>query len=218
MFITFEGPEGSGKTTQSALLFKFFQQCGLPAIFVHEPGGTGVSEKIREVLLAHTGEPFFPVTELLLFNAARTQIVGNVIAPALAAGKIVVCDRFADSTRAYQAYASGNLDRGVVEMIINLATGGLEPDLTFLIDLPVEVGLERRKKDSGLNRIDARESDFHQRVRAGYLEIAATQTERFVIFDGLVTVAELEKSIRRVVCRRLQNPGKEGWKCWEDPS
>jgi dTMP kinase len=183
-FVTFEGPEGSGKTTQIARLAAALDEAGLAVVCTREPGGTTAGERIRSVLLDLDGGPLQAQTELMLFCAARRELLAGVVRPALEAGRIVLCDRYADATRAYQGYGRG-LDAGEIEAVNRVATGGLEADLCLLFDLPVEVGLARRQREGeAWNRFDAASLDFHRRVRLGYLALAAAQPERFVIIDA----------------------------------
>ncbi len=184
VFVTFEGPEGSGKTTQILRLAAELETDGLAVVATREPGGTTVGERIRGLLLDLDGGPLQPETEVLLFCAARAELLAHVIRPALATGHLVLCDRYADATRAYQGHGRG-LDAERIEAINRQATGGLEPDLTLLLDLPVERGLARRRREGeAWNRFDAASLAFHQRVRQGYLELAAAAPERFVIVDA----------------------------------
>ena len=182
-FITFEGPEGAGKTTQAARLEATLRARGLRVVATREPGGTALGERIREVLLAPSGEAIDPLADALLFNAARRQLVAEVIEPALAAGTTVICARFADSTRAYQGYGGGlplaELDRLEAE-----ATGGLRPDRTILLDLPVEIGLARKAPDDRTRFETSFDLSFHQRVRNGFMAMAAAEATRFVVIDA----------------------------------
>jgi dTMP kinase len=184
-FITLEGPEGGGKTTQAERLGAYLGRRGVPVHLTREPGGTWLGERVREILLARTGStaPTDPLTDAFLFNAARRQLVGEVIRPALAAGTTVVCARYADSTLAYQGYGAGvPLER--LRALASAATDDLMPDLTLLLDLPVEVGLARKAPDDH-TRFEAEfELDFHRRVRDGFRDLAATSPDRFVIIDA----------------------------------
>ncbi len=190
-FIVIEGPDGSGKSTQLQLLAQNMQTSGFAVVTTREPGGTALGERIRQLLLERSFLPE-PSTELLLFAAARAELVAKVIAPALAASQNVVCDRFAASTVAYQGYGLGiNLD--IIASVNKLATGGLEPDVYFLLDIPPDIGL--RRKRGSVNRIDERELDFHSRVRNGYLEMARSRPDLWVVLDGSKPPEELASQI-----------------------
>lgn len=183
-FITIEGPDGSGKTTQAAALATDLASRGLDVRVTREPGGTWLGERLRDVLLARTTSAATdPLTDALLFNAARRQLVTEVIRPALATGTTVVCARFADSTLAYQGYGAGvPLER--LHVLEEAATDGLEPDLTILLDLPVEDGLAR-KAPGDVTRFEAEfDLAFHRRVRAGFLALAAAEPGRFAVVDA----------------------------------
>jgi dTMP kinase len=200
MFITFEGPEGSGKTTQIDLLYRALCAKGYQVLKTREPGGTAIGDEIRAVLHDVRNTAMLPPTEVLLYSASRAQIVGQLIRPALAQGKIVLCDRYADSTIAYQGYGHG-LDLVMLRTITKFATQGLRPDLTFYLDLPVEDGLQRKQQafaagESELNRMDRKEMDFHQRVREGYLELAADEPDRWIILDASQAIDDVYAQIR----------------------
>ncbi len=182
-FLTIEGPDGSGKTHQSERLAAALRMRGLEVVLTREPGGTRLGDEIRHLLMAIDGAPIDPVADALLFNAARAQHVAEVIRPALQAGAVVISARYADSTLAYQGYGRG-VDLDLLRRIIAMATDGLRPDRTFLLDLPVEVGLERKTPDT-LTRFEAAyDLAFHRRVRAGFLELAAAEPDRFVCVDA----------------------------------
>ncbi len=180
IFITFEGPDGSGKTTQARRLAAALSETGRDVVLTREPGGTAVGERIREVLLDPGSEtPPLPRTEALLFCAARAELVARVLRPSLAAGAVVVCDRFFDATYAYQGHAGG-VDLTQLRNVIDFATGGLAPDLTILLDIDTTEGLARRRREgTGWNRIDAAADEFHERVRTGYLAMAAAEPVRW---------------------------------------
>lgn len=180
ILITFEGPEGSGKTTQARRLAAALTESGREVVLTREPGGTPVGERIREVLLDPGSEvPPLPRTEALLFCAARAELVGRILRPSLAAGAVVLCDRYLDATYAYQGHAAG-VDMGQLRGVIEFATGGLAPDLTILLDLDVAQGLARRRRDSAdWNRLDASPDEYHARVRDGYLSLAAAEPRRW---------------------------------------
>ncbi|GBD07859.1 Thymidylate kinase [Candidatus Thermoflexus japonica] len=201
--ITFEGPEGSGKTTMARWLSGFLQGKGYRVLFTREPGGTPVGEAIRELLHAHEHADMTARTEALLFCAARAQLVERVIRPFLAGGGIVVSDRYADSTLAYQGYGRG-LDLEELRRLNRFATGGLEPDLTFLLDIEVEQGLARRRiSGDAWTRLDALELSFHQRVREGYRAMAGAEPARWVIIDASQPVEAVQRAILGHLRQRL---------------
>jgi dTMP kinase len=184
-FITIEGPEGAGKTTQAARLEAHLHDAGIPVIRTREPGGTSLGERIRDLLLdaGARDRAIDPLTDALLFNAARRQLVEEVIRPALRAATTVVCARYADSTLAYQGYGSG-LPLEDLRALERVATGGLRPDLTILLDLPPEAGLGRKAPDDRTRFELAFDLDFHRRVRDGFLDLAAGERDRFVVVDA----------------------------------
>jgi len=205
-FITFEGPDGSGKTAQLDQLAEELIRAGYPILTTREPGGTPIGDQIRATLLDLKNTAMVDRTEALLYQAARAQLVDEVIKPHLSSGGVVLCDRYADSTLAYQGYGHQNtLDS--LRGIITYATGGLEPDLTILMDLAPEVGLQRRVDAGGVNRLDAYDIDFHHRVREGYLEMARNQPERWVIIDADRPFKEVQTEIRSVLLNRLGSWG-----------
>ncbi len=207
LFITFEGPEGGGKSTQLAALADFLEAHGVLVVRTREPGGTPIGEQIRRILLDHANWAMHPRTEVLLFQASRAQHVEELICPALTQGKVVLCDRYADSTLAYQGYGrETNLE--ALAQVVTYATGGLTPDLTLLLDLPVEEGLRRRQPLlQEWNRLDAEALAFHRRVREGYLRLADQEPERWAIIDARRSVAEVQADVRRVVVERLRRKG-----------
>jgi len=202
LFITFEGPDGSGKTTQARMLAEYLQSRGLPVLHTREPGGTPISEQIREVILSTRNQSIRDETEALLYSAARAQIVADLIRPALAAGKIVVCDRYADSTMAYQGYGLG-LDLDALRVITRFATGGLVPDLTFYVDVPAEVGLARRQRGE-TNRLDQKDLAYHARVREGFLKMAKEEPRRWTVIDGTRSVDDVQREIRLRLEHKLE--------------
>ncbi len=206
LFIVFEGPEGSGKTTQLRRLYGRLRRAGFPVVRTREPGGTRLGERLRNLLKRTAGsEGLVAEAELFLFLAARAQLVNTVIRPALAAGRTVLCDRYSPSTIAYQAYGRGlPLDR-VVEAD-RLAAGGLWPDLVVLLDLPVEVGLARRGRP-GADRFEAEELEFHRRVRAGYLELARADPNRWLVLDAQAPPGELARKVWACVRELLAQRG-----------
>jgi dTMP kinase len=200
-FITFEGPEGGGKTTQLLLLARYLKEHRIPVVVTREPGGTEVSEKLRNILLETHSHRISHRTELLLMVASRAQNTEEIIVPALEEGKVVLCDRYSDSTLAYQSFGRG-LDLDETRRICLFSTGGLQPDRTFLIDVAPEIGLERAlasgKPHSGENRHDRMESqglEFHRKVRQGFLSLAKAEPARIRVLDGLASIDELHGQI-----------------------
>lgn len=202
LFITLEGPEGGGKTSQAMQLVEHLKVQGYDVLHSREPGGTFIGEQIRRVLFSLDNTLMHPRTEFLLFSAARAQHVNEVILPQLNKGRVVVCDRFYDASLAYQGYGH-DLDLDTLKSITTFATGGLIPDLTLLLDLSIEEGLKRREQDGNWNRLDAYDLEFHHRVRDGYLAMAASEPERWVIIDARLPLDKVQKEIRRVVDARL---------------
>ncbi|HTX17353.1 MAG TPA: dTMP kinase [Bacteroidota bacterium] len=203
MFISFEGIDGSGKTTQANLLVEKLRSHRYVVEFFREPGGTEISERTREILLDKKHLGMSQITELFLFSAARAQLVSQVIKPALLDSKIVLCDRYVDSTTAYQGYGRG-LKLGAVKTINAVATYGLMPELTFLIDVPVETILERRRK-SGLpiDRMESGGREFYEKVRQGYLEMAKEEPKRIVLVDGSHSVDDVHAEVWKTLALRL---------------
>jgi dTMP kinase len=202
MFITFEGSEGSGKTIQLAQLAQYLRQLGYDILTVREPGGTPIGDQVRNVLLSNKNGEMHARTEILLFQASRAQLVEQVIRPHLDGGGIVLCDRYADSTLAYQGYGRG-ADLDELRSLIHFATGGLVPDLTLLLDVDVVVGLKRRSADGDINRLDALTVDFYQRVRRGFLALAVAETARWVVIDANQSHTQVALDIQRIVLSRL---------------
>jgi len=204
MFITLEGPEGSGKTSHCPELAEAIRAAGYEVVLTREPGGTEIGNEIRSTLLNLKNTEMHPTTEILLFQASRAQLVNQVIRPALAEGKVVICDRYADSTLAYQGYGH-QTDLEALVQIVDFATGGLKPDLTVLMDLEIETGLKRRSSDDeNWNRLDAKEVAFHQRVRDGYHMMAAEEPARWVTVDAAQDLDGVLKDLIKVVLERLQ--------------
>jgi dTMP kinase len=203
MFITLEGPEGSGKTRQIAVLAEALRQQGYPVWMTREPGGTSIGDQIRLVLFDMKNTDMRPRTEILLFQASRAQLVEQVIRPRLADGEIVLCDRYADSTLAYQGYGH-QVNLGELKTIVYFATGGLRPDLTLLLDVDIEVGLKRKLDASEWNRLDAYDLDFHRRVRQGYHEMALADPERWVVIDAGQPPDAVQAALQEVVLGRLK--------------
>ena len=199
MFITFEGLDFSGKSTQATILVEKLKKANGIVHFLREPGGTKISERIRSILLDKMNLELNDAAELLLFSAARAQLVKEVIVPALQRGEIVICDRYYDSTTAYQGYGRGiNLE--AVKNINRLATAGTDPDVTFFVDIPVEE-IERRKQTAGMtfDRMESSGRNFYERVRKGYCEIARGESHRFVTIDGMLSVEEIARDIWKQV-------------------
>ena len=206
-FITVEGPDGAGKTTQAEALADWLRERGIDVLLTREPGGTAVGERIREILLEGGGEPAAtePLTDAFLFNAARRQLVVDVVRPALDAGQTVVCARYADSTLAYQGYGAGvPLDR--LRELELAATDGLTPDLTILLDLTVEAGLGRKGPDE-ITRFEEFDLAFHRRVRNGFLALAAASPERFVVVDATQPAIDVATAVTAAAAR-LVGPGE----------
>ncbi len=207
LFVTFEGPDGSGKTTQMQLLADWLRGQGFDVLTTREPGGTSIGDQIRAILHDPKNADMRPATEALLFSASRAQIVGQVIRPALERGQIVLCDRYADSTMAYQGYGRG-LDLDALRAITAFATGGLTPDLTIYLDLDVEEGLRRKRAayeagEAEWTRMDQMAVDFHRRVREGYLRMAAEEPERWLVLDARRPIEEVQALIRAKVEEKL---------------
>lgn len=204
LFVTFEGPEGCGKTSQMNALASYLASMGYPVYATREPGGTRIGDLVRAILLDRTHAEMQPAAEVLLFSASRAQLVGQEIAPRLEKGSLVLCDRYADSTLAYQGYGLG-LDISALRQITAFATAGLVPTLTFLLDLPVEVGLQRKQGDAGgeWNRLDAKALAYHTRVREGYLRLAADEPHRWRVVEARRAFDVVQADIRSEVQRRL---------------
>lgn len=205
MFITLEGSEGSGKTSQVKPLVSALLAAGYETVSTREPGGTPIGEQIRSVLHNVNNTEMHPRTEILLFQAARAQHVEQLILPSLKAGKIVICDRYADASMAYQGYGR-ETDLEKLRYLIDYATCGLKPDLSLFLDVDVEEGLRRRATSGGeWNRLDALKVAFYQRVRRGYLNIVNEEPERWVLIDASRSFEEVSDSILQAVFDRLQN-------------
>ncbi len=204
MFVTFEGPEGSGKSTQISLVADFLIRRGYEVLCTREPGGTPIGDQIRQVLHDVGNTDMVARAEILLYSASRAQLVEQLILPHLAKGGIVLCDRYADSTYAYQGYGR-QLDLEALRLITRFATQGLKPDLTIYLDVDVVEGLRRKfaantTGQGEWNRMDRLDLEFYQRVRAGYLEMAQTEPERWLIVDASAPVEQ----IHQMICRRLE--------------
>lgn len=192
-FITFEGVEGCGKTTQAKLLREYLIKEGYQVLLTREPGGPGISEKIRNILLDKGNSEMLPETELLLYMASRSQHTGQWIIPALQKGEIVISDRYYDSSLAYQG-AARKINRNIIDIIIRYATFGLVPDITFIIDIPVEIGLSRITANLA-DRLESETMAFHEKVRQGFLDIAREDEKRYIIIDGRKDIDEIHEQI-----------------------
>ncbi len=204
-FITFEGGEGCGKSVQARALYKRLLQLVIPVVLTHEPGGTSLSKKLGRWLKWAQDTGISPLAELLLFNTSRTQLVDEVIRPNLEKGKVVICDRYADSTTAYQSYGRG-LDLEMVKAINNVATQGLKPNLTVLLDISVDEGLAR-KKTKRQDRFERENIAFHQRVREGYLKLAVSDPGRWLVVDATQSKRKIEQIIWQRVSQLLSERG-----------
>jgi dTMP kinase len=204
LFITLEGPEGSGKTTHARLLADWLAETGHDVLMTREPGGTRIGDVVRTLLLDPVYAGIRPETEFLLFSAARAQLVGEVIRPHLEQGGIVVCDRFADSSLAYQGYGR-QLDRDTVRTITVFATGSLVPDLTLCLDLPVAEGFRRKQNrgQGGRDRLEQEQMAFHERVREGYLALAKAEPDRWMLLNAARSITEVQEEMRSGVSDRL---------------
>lgn len=204
MFITLEGPDGSGKTTQAHLVFDWLHHQGQDVLLTREPGGSDIGDQVREVLHDPSNSAMAPQTEFLLYSASRAQHVSQLILPSLKAGKIVISDRYADSSLAYQGYGRG-LDLEMLRLITAFATQGLKPDLTLYFDIPAGDGLQRRLlSGEAWNRMDAEALAFHRRVRTGYLELASAEPDRWKVIDANRSISDVQRDVRSVVRARLE--------------
>ena len=205
-FITFEGTEGSGKSTQIEILARYLIRHGHKVVTTREPGGTAFGEQIRRVLLSVKNRRLDPRAELFLYLASRTQHLEEVILPALKKGKIILCDRFSDATLAYQGFGR-RLDMKVVRTAVAYASKGLSPDLTLLLDLDVRLGLARVKDRGRSNRLDREQREFHQRVRVGYLRLARSEPGRLKIVEASQSPQDVARDIKKIVGRSLAGRG-----------
>ena len=204
LFITFEGGEGSGKTLQAKALYRRLSKLAIPALIIHEPGGTSLGRKLARLLKWAEDTGISRMTELLMFNASRAQLIEEVIQPNLKSGKVIICDRYTDSTTAYQSYGRG-LDLETVKAINNAASGGLKPALTVLLDISTEEGLGR-KRDKKRDRFEGEDIAFHQKVREGYLKLAANEPERWLVIDASQSREKIAETIWQRVSQLL--PGQ----------
>ncbi|MDP3732832.1 MAG: dTMP kinase [Candidatus Omnitrophota bacterium] len=200
-FITFEGSEGCGKSTQSKLLYQYLKRKGFKVVYLREPGGTKVSEKLRKILLDHKNDFMAPMAEMLLYMAARAQVVNEIIAPALKKGKILICDRFLDSTVAYQGYGLG-MDIKLIKCVGEFAASGINPGLTIFLDLPLRKGLRHRQHTK--DRIEKRSLVYHSRVLGGYFKLARLEPKRIKIVkvhqDKNKTQSEIRQLVDKFLC------------------
>ena len=202
-FITFEGPEGSGKTSQLKLAVAWLERRGVPLVVTREPGGTPIGEEIRQLVHDTKRTEMSRKAEILLYSASRAQHVAEIILPALKAGKVVLCDRFFDSTYAYQGYGRG-LPMEPLQMITKFATQNLTPDLTLYLDISPEIGIQRRELGGDvMNRLDREALEFHQRVRKGYLTLIRENPERWRTIDGSGTREEVHCAVKKVLKQAL---------------
>ncbi len=203
MFITFEGIDQSGKSTQCQLLKDYLQNRGQEVILLREPGGCKISEKIRDILLDKENDTMRGLTEFLLYSSSRAQLVDEVIKPALAQNKAVICDRYADSSTAYQGFARG-LGIEMVERINQVATYGLTPDLTIFVDIPIQLAFDRLKARGKISdRIETEGQVFFELVRQGYLQIATRHKNRFKVVDGTDDINIIELKIRKLIAEKF---------------
>lgn len=201
MFITFEGGEGSGKSVQSRILYRQLSKLEISTLLIHEPGSTPLGERLSRLVKSCRSGSITATTELLLFNAARAQLVNTILLPSINRGDVVICDRYTDSTLAYQGYGRG-LKQEIIRSANEIATGGLKPDLTILLDIPVNEGLER-KRNNDKDRFQSEEVAFHERVRRGYLNLARKEPARFVVIDGTMSKQSISQIIWQRVSQRL---------------
>lgn len=203
LFISLEGPDGSGKTTQIQLLQEFLIERGYEVVLTREPGGTDISEQVRKIILDVNNEKMSNMTELLLYTAARAQLVDEIIRPALEAGKVVICDRFYDSSAVYQGIAR---EMGV-DMVYQLneeALQGILPDITFLMDMDAEEGIQRKKKQATLDRLEKENLEFHQKVVEGYRSLAKRNSQRIKVLNATDSIDQIQKQMRQYLLRQIE--------------
>jgi dTMP kinase len=206
LFISFEGIEGTGKTTQARILAGNLKGKGYEVVITEEPGGTYIGRQIREVLLDVKHKEMHHITELLLYNASRSQHINELILPAINEGKLVVTDRFSDSTTAYQGYGRG-IDLNLIDSLDRITTGNLRPDITFLLDIDVETGLRRNRGANKVDRMELENINFHQRVRSGFLELAGKEPERIKVIDASGGMEDISNKIIGLMNELLQKSG-----------
>jgi dTMP kinase len=206
-FITFEGGEGSGKTTQSELLYNNLKQKGLNVTRTREPGGTILAESIREILLKGEKDKMSSLTELYLFSAARRDHIDNVIAPSLKNNEIVICDRFIDSTTAYQGYA-GNIDLNLINSINNFTIGSIIPNITYIFDIDPNIGLKRSINTTSEEiRFEEKDIGYHKKIRSGFLEIAKNNSDRCIVIDAEQELKIIEEFLLNLTIKRYEDNG-----------
>lgn len=208
MFITLEGPEGAGKTTNREFLADKLKQLGFEVVLTREPGGTELAEKIREILLQQHSEQMAVDTELLLMFAARAQHLQQLIRPALAAGKLVLCDRFTDATYAYQGGGRG-IDQQRIAVLEQFVQADLRPQLTLLFDLPVEKGMQRARQRGRLDRFESEQQEFFQAVRQSYLQLAAREPQRFYLIDAGQPLEQVQQQLLPVLSKIQEAMGRD---------
>lgn len=207
IFISFEGIEGTGKSTQAKLLAEYLSEKGYRVMQTMEPGGTKISLKIRDLLLSLDSGGMDYVTELLLYNAARVQHITEVIEPALERGDIVITDRFSDSTVAYQGYARG-LDLQLIDSLDMIATGKLRPDITILLDIAVKTGIARNKSLNKSDRLELEDMSFHEKVRKGFIQIAASEPGRVKVVDSSGSLVEVHQEVVKIISALLEKQNR----------
>ncbi len=203
MLISFEGLDFSGKTTQIRLLVDRLKSIGYNTTLVREPGGTPISEKIRNILLDNKNSEMTQIAELFLFSAARNQLINQVILPSMKDGKIVICDRYYDSTTAYQGFGR-DINIEAITRINEIATSGTKPDITFFIDIPIDEITKRcLSANASIDRMESSGEEFYKKVRQGYLEIAKHEPERFFVIDGLLSVDTIHETIWKIITKKV---------------
>lgn len=208
VFITFEGPEGCGKSTQSKLLYEYLKRKAYDCVYTREPGGTALGERIRQILLHSDGIEISDLAELFLFEAARAQIVAELIKPSLAKRRIVICDRFSDATASYQGYG-GRVPLEAIRMLDRVATKGLKPDFTVLLDIDTITGLGRARSKGGMDRMEKKDVAYHKRVRSGYLKLAKIYPLRIKVIKVTGSIDDTQSLVRReveLVIQRYKRP------------
>ena len=206
-FITFEGGEGSGKTTQSELLYKNLKQKGLNVTRTREPGGTILGESIREILLKGEKDKMSSLTELYLFAAARRDHIDNIIEPSLKNNEIVICDRFIDSTTAYQGYA-GNIDLNLINSINNFTIGSIIPNITYIFDIDPDIGLKRSIDTTSEEiRFEEKDIEYHKKIRSGFLEIAKNNSDRCIVIDAEQKLKKIEELLLNLTIKKYEDNG-----------